>query len=208
MIRLAVQEATVYSMALDAIRRRVDVCRRDKVATSTSRCMAARGIATTGDAGVIKHRVAELHVEVVAEATIFRCCHMRRCRIIDFASGKNPVMAGITALTVDLGWGVIEDGWFKACRLVTDNTILTGRHVGAGLADDRIAIVTLYTIASNARVIVLGTGKGRGVMAVRAISIHAIDYRGRMICRLHGDCGHRAIVTARAVICNSCVIKY
>ena len=129
---------------------------------------------------MIKHSGAEGAIEWVTEATIFGRRCMRRCRIIDLASGERTIMAGITALTVDLGRGVIKGRRFKARGLMANAAIFAGGHVGAGLADDGIAIVTGHTVVGDTRVIIFGTGKGRGVMTIRTVPINTIDYCGRM----------------------------
>ena len=91
---------------------------------------------------------------------------MRRCRIIDLARGEDPVMTGIAALAVDLGRSVRKGRRDKARGLMADTAIFSGRHVGAGFANDGITIVARDAVIGNTRVIKLGTGKGGGVMTI------------------------------------------
>ena len=100
----------------------------------------------------------------MAVTTIFARGDMRRCRVIDLAGGEDSVMTGITALAVDLGWGVRKDRRDKAGGLVTHYAVFRRGYMGTGLADDGIAIVARDAVIGNTRVIKLGTGKGGGVM--------------------------------------------
>ena len=58
---------------------------------------------------------------------------------------------------------------FKTRGLVTVDTIPVGRHMEVGFTGGGITIMTGCTVVHDTLVIKLGTGKGRGVMAHRAI---------------------------------------
>lgn len=75
---------------------------RDIVATITGRRMTAGSITTTGNASVIKRTGTEGLIERVTEATILTRGDMRRGRVIYLACRKYTIMAGITALAIDL----------------------------------------------------------------------------------------------------------
>lgn len=144
----------------------------------------------------------------MTETTVLGRRQMRWCRIIDLASGKCTVMTGITALTVDLGRRVIKGRRDKARGLVANAAITGRRYVITVLADDGITIVTRYAVVGDARMIIPGTRKGGGVMAVRTIPIHTIDDGRRMIAWLDGHRRHGAVVTACAIIRDTCVIEH
>ena len=58
---------------------------------------------------------------------------------------------------------------FKSRGLVAVDAISVGRHMKVGFPGGGIAIVTGRAVVHDTLVIILGTGKGRSVMAHRAI---------------------------------------
>ena len=77
----------------------------------------------------------------------------------------------VTGCTVIYDADVIEGCRLKARGLVAVSAITVGRHMAGVFSDGGISIVTRSTgiIVTDQLVIKLGTGKGRGVMAHRAI---------------------------------------
>lgn len=104
-----------------------------------------------------------------------------------FTSCKYVVMTG---LAVACDTGMIKGCRYKARGEMTFAAIFTGRYMVGELAFGDNTVMTLATVSHDTRVIILGAGKGGGVMTNRAILLG-----GQMFRRFNRRCRYRTIVT-------------
>ena len=120
---------------------------------------------------------------VVANTTILIGRHMA----IDFTLREEAVMAGL-AIIHDTN--VRKGSRDETGGQVAHAAIIIGRHMGTVFASGDHAVVTRGTPTDDAGVIILGAGKGVGVVTNRTI------FRGRqMVVGLDGRGCHTAIMT-------------
>ena len=140
------------------------------------------------DAGMIEHRADEA-ARGMTDTAILIGINMTEC----FVSGENTIM---TRLAVIHDAGVGKRRGQKTRGLVTLDAITVGWHMVVGLSWGGITIVAGPTVINDTGMIELGTGKGRGVMAHRAILQRGIIYRNMT----HRHAGRRNTIVARSTV--------
>ena len=126
-------------------------------------------VAVTCGAGIMHPGAAYEGRRGVAKMAIQRGCYMRR-NGISFAFRRVTV---VTGLAVIHDTGVIKHGTDKGNGVMTNATVLVGRHmVWRGyLARRRTAVMAGRTVVHDAGVIEIRTAKGTGVMTGRTVLV-------------------------------------
>ena len=119
----------------------------------------------------------------MANTTILVGSHMA----IDFTLREETVMAGLAIIHYT---NVRKGSRDETGSQVAHAAIIIGRHMGTVFASGDHAIVTRGTTTDDTGMIILGTGKGGGIVTYRTI------FRSRqMIIGLDGRGCHTAIMT-------------